>query len=664
MRIDVDEGPHRGSTWLRRACSGRERLCLAALIVVNTVVRTAAAMQRPSPLYYPDEYLYSALARSIDVSGLPRVRGVWPHFPGVLVPYLMAPAWLIHDVDIAYRVSLAWGSLWFSLAALPAFALARRVGVSPPGALLVSVFALIVPDAAFTSTLLTEPYAYPLFLTTIFVAVETMASPTRARQAQLLVCFAALGLMRAQLVAVPVAYVVAALAYSRFSLPTLVRRQSLVLGAEVVAALAIALAGPHRLSGYYGASSLDHSVLTYGRWFGADLFVLMIAAGWVVVPGACLGLRRFVHDQPPRRAFAYLTLAITAALLVVAAVVGAGTGRVYERYVFYAVALLAIPFMWVVESVPRDRVYAATAYVAAGMAVLVPVVTGLHGANDDMSPTMLALNSVVGSGGGETLAWAVALAILAVAVGLRVSRSSTVAVAATIIVATLSVLGARALGRLGPDARLGRSALPRIDAPSDSALLTFPGDDSVQLMKTLFWNPRIGRVLVVGNGKSPDSFASTGVGLAPGPRFVDLRGGEVAGPYVVGLDAVATVGAGFESNGRSTVLIRRPPSVLIVGWNRVDGYLRPTAFLYAASGRGPLQIMIRFDALARRSTIDLRCGDEQRRLRFNGRTSIRLAVPVRSSLSCRISLVRGRLAIVGERLVSIRAQFVVRGGSR
>ena len=67
---------------------------LTAIVATSAVLRAALAVRIPTPLYYPDEYIYSSLARSIANTGLPTVRGSFISFPALLGPYLMAPAWL------------------------------------------------------------------------------------------------------------------------------------------------------------------------------------------------------------------------------------------------------------------------------------------------------------------------------------------------------------------------------------------------------------------------------------------------------------------------------------------------------------------------------------------------------------------------------------------
>src|SRR5207247_3713756 len=63
-----------------------------------------------------------------------------------------------------------------------AYLLARRLGIGPRGGLAAAVLALLVPDGAFTVGLLAEPYAYPLLLLGVLVAVDAIAAPTVWRQ--------------------------------------------------------------------------------------------------------------------------------------------------------------------------------------------------------------------------------------------------------------------------------------------------------------------------------------------------------------------------------------------------------------------------------------------------------------------------------------------------
>jgi hypothetical protein len=635
----------------------RERLWLLGLIAISVVVRTLVATRRSSPLYYPDEYLYSALARSIAASGRPEIRGSFVHFPALLGPYLMSPAWLISGVEAAYRVALAWGALWFSLAAYPAFELARRIGVSASGALFVAFLALLVPDAAFTTTLLSEPYAYPTLLATVLFAVETIARPTRARQVVVLVLMLALCLIRAQFVIAPVAYLVAALAVAGFSPRRLLRAQTVVLGVLGAALVVSLVVGVSRLAGSYSGLSSFHVTATgIAHWFGLDLFVLAVAAGWVLVPGAAIGFVGLARSQVPRRrAFAWLSLTLLMGLLGQAAVFGAHEQRVHERYVYYLVPLIVIAFAWAAESLARDWRYAAVAYICAGAAVLLPLASGVRGAADDESPTLLGLTWLTGGGDRGTLAWAIVLAVAAVVTGLRVGGRRVTRVLGAVIVLSASAAASVGLLRFGSTlgAQLNLSNdVPHVHAPQGSALVTFPDTNRFLLMKTLFWNPAITRVAVLGRGASPDGYASTGVRLAPGRGFVDGRGRPLHGPFAFDTDTAVATAA---THGALPAVLGEAPSVVVSGWNRSDGYLETVSRLIAAAGRRPLDVAMTVVSPDRPRRVSLRCSNAHRTYTVGTQpTTLRVLIPARSRRECLVSLVAGTPVVRNNRTVGVR----------
>ena len=70
---------------------------LRGIVFASTLARAVVAFARQTPTYFPDEYLYSAMSRSIAETGRPLVRGGSAHLPSVLGPLLTSPAWLIRD---------------------------------------------------------------------------------------------------------------------------------------------------------------------------------------------------------------------------------------------------------------------------------------------------------------------------------------------------------------------------------------------------------------------------------------------------------------------------------------------------------------------------------------------------------------------------------------
>src|SRR5437763_247426 len=64
------------------------RAVLGGIVALSAVVRGFAALAHVTPYYFPDEYLYSALARGIAQGHGPVVRGTFVHFPALLQPLL------------------------------------------------------------------------------------------------------------------------------------------------------------------------------------------------------------------------------------------------------------------------------------------------------------------------------------------------------------------------------------------------------------------------------------------------------------------------------------------------------------------------------------------------------------------------------------------------
>ena len=311
------------------------------------------AWRRPTPGYFPDEYMYAELGRSLLESGSPLVRGESAHFLPLLYPLLTAPAWLWDDVEHAYRTIQAFNAVTMSLAAIPAFLLARRLRVGDRLALAAAALAVLLPELLYSSAAMAETLAYPLALATAAAAVAALERPTLRLQVAVLAFSGLATLTRLQLAVLPLCYlgaVVAVGARDRRLRATL-REHGLAVGAiglALVLGLGAALAGTVGIYGDVTAYSVEPLVAAKG--FGANALVLAYAAGWVLVPGALIGLA-LALARPRSRAelgFAVFALAELVLLLLEASVVG-DAGRVQERYAMYALPLLVVAFVALCE---------------------------------------------------------------------------------------------------------------------------------------------------------------------------------------------------------------------------------------------------------------------------------------------------------------------------
>ena len=156
---------------------------LAAVVGLSMLVRVAIGLATPSPWILPDELLYTELARAIADGGLPAVRGDATLGWGVVYPLLIAPAWaLFSDPVAAYHASLVVNAVVMSLAAVPAYLLARLFVPATPS-LLVAAGSVLLPSMALTATVMTENAAYPLSLLAVWLMARTVRRPTLGGQA-------------------------------------------------------------------------------------------------------------------------------------------------------------------------------------------------------------------------------------------------------------------------------------------------------------------------------------------------------------------------------------------------------------------------------------------------------------------------------------------------
>ena len=186
---------------------------LTLVVVASTVVRLLLGLGMPSTWVLPDELVYSDLARSIAEGGRPAVRDVPVFGWGEVYPAVIAPVWvLVEDRYVAYHVTLALNAVLMSLAAIPAYFLARLV-VSRGSSLLVATMTVVVPSLSYTDAVLTENAFYPLFLTAVLAIAHAVRRPSLATQAAALVAVGLVIFTRIQGVALLAAYAGAALLY-------------------------------------------------------------------------------------------------------------------------------------------------------------------------------------------------------------------------------------------------------------------------------------------------------------------------------------------------------------------------------------------------------------------------------------------------------------------
>ena len=158
---------------------------LAVIVALSAALRIWLVRGMVAPFVFVDEAIYTELARSLADSGSYAVREMPVSGYSVLYPALIAPAYGLFDglVD-AYTAAKVTNAVVMSLAAIPAYLLARRVA-GQWLALLGAVIAVAVPSMAYTGTITTESLFYPVTLAFAFTLVRYLERPGLGRLAGL-----------------------------------------------------------------------------------------------------------------------------------------------------------------------------------------------------------------------------------------------------------------------------------------------------------------------------------------------------------------------------------------------------------------------------------------------------------------------------------------------
>ena len=503
------------------------------MVAVSALLRGLAGTLKETPVYFPDEYLYAELARSVAEGGEPLVRGQEVGFPALLQPLVTAPAWLLDDVGTAYALVKWIGALAISLAAVPAYLLARRLGIGRRLALATAALTLAAPSLFYSSWVMGEPFAYPLLLAAAYAATVALADRSRGAGLAFVALAGLAAFSRAQFMVLPVCFFTSLLLVGLRgrSLGRELRAQALPLALFAVP-IALLMALP-RVVGPYGAFldvQLDPARLA--ERLAANGVGLMYASGWILVPGALLGIA-LALTRPRSRAdlaFGAVAVSLTAALLLQASAYG-DVDRIQERYTFYAVPLIALAFgVLAARGWPARRAHALL--VAGALAVCAAVPLAFHAADAGKTQSAFLfgvhrLEELLRGDGSGSLAVAVVAALLSTAAGLLALRPRI----ATPIVPALAICFATAASVLAADFdRRNTSGVRDSFLPAEPSWIDQAGVGDVALVRglglktdalsQLFWNRSVDRVLLLPGAEPFDSFATELLTFAPDGRFI------------------------------------------------------------------------------------------------------------------------------------------------
>jgi hypothetical protein len=518
---------------------------LATIVLGSFAARLFAAFAHPTPQYFQDEYVYPALARSIAHGEL-TIRGGSAHFPALVDPLLTAVAWLPNDPEIGYRATQGIHALAMSLAAVPVYLLGKRLALPVRDRLLAAAATVALPSFVFSAYVTADAVGLTIALCAILAGVVALERPTARTQSLFLGVAVVATLTRVQYVFIPAAFLVAILVVERGRIRTAARtfRPTLLVLAGL-AATAVA-AGSGRVIGIYsGVFEFGIDPIDIGRWVSVDAYLLALATGIVIVPGAIGGLAGALSARAGRAERGFATLAIVSilALLGEAAVFSAnGTHGFLERYLMLAGPLLILGLCLVTRSA-RGRIFGMAAGAVLLVAVMrIPLSGYAADAGKRDSPLLSGvfwLEGHLGLGEGARLFAVAAAAVILCAI--LVLRSSSAAVPVTLVIAIGAAVATSYAGTAYDvtRAQAARETFLPADrswvdhaAVGPTTMLVASGANPPVASTHLFWNTSLERVALLEDAQRIDSFDHSQARIAA-DGTVEIDGRPMMGPVLV-----------------------------------------------------------------------------------------------------------------------------------
>ena len=381
---------------------------LVGLVVLSTGIRYVFTREAVAPWIMVDELIYSELAKSFAAGGDFLVRGQHTGWYGYVYPVLISPAWAAFKaVPDAYAAAKGINALVMSLAAVPAYFLARRV-LDKWWALAAAALAVAIPSMVYTGTLMTENAFYPIFLAAMIALVAWLDRPSLQSTLVLIALCLVAFLTRQQAIALVPAILTAPLLIAGWR-EALRRYLPMYLVAGVAALLVIVVQSARGrsvfgiLGAYQAASTSHYSAGDVTKWFLYHVSELDLSVG--VLPFAALlvlafGVRGLAR---PQRVFVAASVAVGFWLVLEVAIFASEQSfRVEERNMFYVAPLFLIALLvWIERGLPRGTVWTTAAIIlAAALPGALPYSTliGLNAISDTIA--LLPLGWLVEQGLG------------------------------------------------------------------------------------------------------------------------------------------------------------------------------------------------------------------------------------------------------------------------
>ena len=350
---------------------GRPALAVVAVAVAAFAGLAILSLVVPVPRFFLDELFYMEAAVNLGEGDGLRFRdeawGYGPLYPILLSGVVRATA----SQETTYELAKVMNALWFAVATVPLYLLARQV-IRPWPSVAVVALSMLIPSTVYASVVMTESAAFLSSSVALLAIVAALRRPSVWFHILAVVAILVAALVRTQFVTLVPAYL-GAIVLAAWVSPSLRHR----LRAHPVAllpAMALLAAGVGRLVlavgrgeevgdvlGSYSVLARPYDpvdlAVSLARQVG-DLALYLAVVPVVVAPAVLAGWRAGAKRGRDGEAALFATvISLTLVTLVVVAAFSStefSLGLLHDRNFFYLVPLgLIVLIAWVTGGMPR-----------------------------------------------------------------------------------------------------------------------------------------------------------------------------------------------------------------------------------------------------------------------------------------------------------------------
>ncbi|MDX6414440.1 MAG: hypothetical protein QOH23_1850 [Gaiellaceae bacterium] len=181
---------------------------LLSIFLWLAIVYVIQAWAHKTPWLFGDELQLTQLSRAIADTGHAARRGE-PYSFTTLWSYVLAPAWLIDNLHLAYATVKYITVIVMTATVFPAYGIARLlVGRRP--ALFVAAASAAIPAVAYSSMIVEEPFAYFWSTLSLFLILRALLTPTRGWIGGAILASLIAPFVRGELAVIPAVFLLAA----------------------------------------------------------------------------------------------------------------------------------------------------------------------------------------------------------------------------------------------------------------------------------------------------------------------------------------------------------------------------------------------------------------------------------------------------------------------